>query len=210
MSFDQGKHWQSLQQNLPATPVTDFKVHHGDLSRRRWGDRSGSWTTSRRCARSRRASRTARSRTTDNPNGQVAQAGRRDGVGRVRRRRAVASMQSPRRPRSRPRPAAAPARAGDQAVRRIERVPVHAGADLSHALRRIGADVRICRSIRRSARASTISSPAPSGDLKLEILDAAGAVVRSFSSSAPAAAAGGRGGGVAAADCRRRCRPKPA
>jgi photosystem II stability/assembly factor-like uncharacterized protein len=31
VSFDQGKHWQSLQQNLPATPVTDFKVHHNDL-----------------------------------------------------------------------------------------------------------------------------------------------------------------------------------
>ena len=31
VSFDQGKHWQSLQQNLPATPVTDFKVHRGDL-----------------------------------------------------------------------------------------------------------------------------------------------------------------------------------
>src|SRR5437667_6497425 len=31
VSFDQGKHWQSLQQILPPTPVTDFKVHHGDL-----------------------------------------------------------------------------------------------------------------------------------------------------------------------------------
>jgi hypothetical protein len=31
VSFDQGQHWQTLQQNLPATPVTDFKVHHGDL-----------------------------------------------------------------------------------------------------------------------------------------------------------------------------------
>ena len=31
VSFDQGTHWQSLQQNLPATPVTDLKVHHGDL-----------------------------------------------------------------------------------------------------------------------------------------------------------------------------------
>src|SRR5262245_63807104 len=30
-SFDQGKHWQPLQMNLPATPVTDLKVHHGDL-----------------------------------------------------------------------------------------------------------------------------------------------------------------------------------
>ena len=31
VSFDQGTHWQTLQQNLPATPVTDIKVHHGDL-----------------------------------------------------------------------------------------------------------------------------------------------------------------------------------
>ncbi len=31
VSFDNGKHFQPLQQNLPATPVTDFKVHHGDL-----------------------------------------------------------------------------------------------------------------------------------------------------------------------------------
>jgi photosystem II stability/assembly factor-like uncharacterized protein len=31
ISFDQGKHWQTLQQNLPATPVTDFKIHHGDI-----------------------------------------------------------------------------------------------------------------------------------------------------------------------------------
>ncbi|HEY7286123.1 MAG TPA: hypothetical protein VH497_11805 [Vicinamibacterales bacterium] len=31
VSFDQGRHWQPLQMNLPATPVTDLKVHHGDL-----------------------------------------------------------------------------------------------------------------------------------------------------------------------------------
>ncbi len=31
VSFDQGKHWQPLQQNLPATPVTDIKVHENDL-----------------------------------------------------------------------------------------------------------------------------------------------------------------------------------
>jgi hypothetical protein len=31
VSFDQGKHWQPLQQNLPATPVTDIKVHDNDL-----------------------------------------------------------------------------------------------------------------------------------------------------------------------------------
>jgi hypothetical protein len=31
VSFDNGKHWQSLQQNLPATPVTDLRVHRKDL-----------------------------------------------------------------------------------------------------------------------------------------------------------------------------------
>jgi photosystem II stability/assembly factor-like uncharacterized protein len=31
VSFDQGKHWQSLQQNLPATPVTDLYVKNDDL-----------------------------------------------------------------------------------------------------------------------------------------------------------------------------------
>lgn len=31
VSFDNGRRWQSLQQNLPATPVTDIRVHRGDL-----------------------------------------------------------------------------------------------------------------------------------------------------------------------------------
>jgi photosystem II stability/assembly factor-like uncharacterized protein len=31
VSFDNGRRWQSLQQNLPATPVTDLRVHRGDL-----------------------------------------------------------------------------------------------------------------------------------------------------------------------------------
>lgn len=31
VSFDNGAHWQSLQQNLPATPVTDIRVHRNDL-----------------------------------------------------------------------------------------------------------------------------------------------------------------------------------
>ncbi|MBW8861281.1 MAG: hypothetical protein JF601_02780, partial [Acidobacteria bacterium] len=31
VSFDNGTHWQSLQQNLPATPVTDIRVHRKDL-----------------------------------------------------------------------------------------------------------------------------------------------------------------------------------
>ena len=31
VSFDNGGDWQPLQQNLPATPVTDIRVHRGDL-----------------------------------------------------------------------------------------------------------------------------------------------------------------------------------
>ena len=31
VSFDNGRRWQSLQRNLPATPVTDIRVHRGDL-----------------------------------------------------------------------------------------------------------------------------------------------------------------------------------
>ena len=31
VSFDDGAHWQSFQQNLPATPVSDIKVHKQDL-----------------------------------------------------------------------------------------------------------------------------------------------------------------------------------
>jgi hypothetical protein len=30
-SFDNGAHWQSLQMNLPASPVTDIRLAHGDL-----------------------------------------------------------------------------------------------------------------------------------------------------------------------------------
>jgi photosystem II stability/assembly factor-like uncharacterized protein len=31
ISFDNGGHWQSFQQNLPNTPVTDIKLAHGDM-----------------------------------------------------------------------------------------------------------------------------------------------------------------------------------
>ena len=69
VSFDQGKHWQSLQQNLPATPVTDFKVHHGDLLASTMG--RSFWVMDdvaplRQLAAS--VTKPARSRTTDSPN----------------------------------------------------------------------------------------------------------------------------------------------
>ncbi|MCB0642004.1 MAG: hypothetical protein KDC44_10210, partial [Phaeodactylibacter sp.] len=31
ISFDDGRNWQSFQQNLPITPVTDIKIHRNDL-----------------------------------------------------------------------------------------------------------------------------------------------------------------------------------
>lgn len=31
ISFDDGQNWQSFQQNLPLTPITDIKIHQGDL-----------------------------------------------------------------------------------------------------------------------------------------------------------------------------------
>jgi len=31
VSFDNGRRWRSLQRNLPVTPITDIKVHAGDL-----------------------------------------------------------------------------------------------------------------------------------------------------------------------------------
>ena len=31
VSFDNGRSWHSLQRNLPATPVTDLRVHRGDI-----------------------------------------------------------------------------------------------------------------------------------------------------------------------------------
>ncbi len=31
ISFDEGKNWKAFQQNLPVTPVTDIKIHRGDL-----------------------------------------------------------------------------------------------------------------------------------------------------------------------------------
>ena len=31
VSFDNGSHWQPLQLNFPVTPVTDMKIHRGDL-----------------------------------------------------------------------------------------------------------------------------------------------------------------------------------
>ena len=101
VSFDQGKHWQTLQQNLPATPVTDFKVHHGDLVASTMG--RAFWILDdvsplRQIAAS--VTKPTRPRPTDNPNGQQGWHGRegrdgREGQDGQTRDVVLASQQSP-------------------------------------------------------------------------------------------------------------------
>src|SRR5581483_9366734 len=91
VSFDQGKRWQSLQQNLPATPVTDLKVHHGDLLAATMG--RSFWIMDdiaplRQIAAS--ITKPRRARPTDNPG----QAGRVGQAGQVAKDIVLASMQT--------------------------------------------------------------------------------------------------------------------
>jgi photosystem II stability/assembly factor-like uncharacterized protein len=212
VSFDQGKHWQTLQQNLPATPVTDFKVHHGDLLASTMG--RAFWILDnvsplRQIAAG--ITKPTRTRTTDNPNGQVGRVGPMDRTGVAQgfspaKDVVLASMQS----------AAAgasvkPAGPGSLA----KTAPVAQG--LSPAKVAIkpfdGSNVFLFTPAPayRVHYQPLIGRPdqpeyppagaridyylaSPSGEVKLEILDAAGKVVRSYSSEARAAAVGGRGG----------------
>jgi hypothetical protein len=94
VSFDQGKHWQSLQRNLPATPVTDIKVHHGDLVVSTMG--RSFWIMDnvsplRQLAAS--VTKPTRQRTTDAPAGQDRLDGR-DARARARRDVVLASRQT--------------------------------------------------------------------------------------------------------------------
>ena len=202
VSFDQGKHWQTLQQNLPATPVTDIKVHHGDLVISTMG--RSFWIMDdiaplRQLAAS--VTKPTRTRTTDSP-GQAGQAGR---AGRTDR------------------PVAQPFRAATDVVHASQDTNV-SGVEHRTAPARPAAAVRApikpfdgsnvflftpAPAYRvhyqpSGGRPDVPEYPAagaridyylaaPSGDLKLEIVDAAGTVVRTYSSTAPAAA-GGRGG----------------
>jgi photosystem II stability/assembly factor-like uncharacterized protein len=204
VSFDQGKHWQTLQQNLPATPVTDFKVHHGDLLASTMG--RAFWILDdvsplRQIAAS--ITKPTRSRPTDNPNGPVGQDGRdgqlvRKGVGAERAGTDVvrASMQA----------APASKRAGTELSRpvSITKAPIKP-FDGSNVFLFTPAPAYRIHYQPLTGRPDQPEYPAagaridyylaqPSGEVKLEILDAAGKVVRSYSSEARAAAAGGRGG----------------
>jgi photosystem II stability/assembly factor-like uncharacterized protein len=220
VSFDQGKHWQSLQQNLPATPVTDLKVHHGDLLASTMG--RSFWIMDdvaplRQIAAS--LNKRQRPRPTDSPNGQERQEGARGGDtgarggdtgarggdtgarggdtgarGFSRAEIALASMQTP---------AGSPTKAPPlQPTRAIIKPFDASGVFLftpAPAYR-----MHYAASSGRPDRPEfppvgvriDYYLPNPSGDVKLEILDAAGKVVRDYTSVARGGgAAGGRGGG---------------
>jgi photosystem II stability/assembly factor-like uncharacterized protein len=201
VSFDQGKHWQTLQLNLPATPVTDFKVHHGDLLASTMG--RGFWIMDdiaplRQLAAS--VTRPARAHPTDNPQGAQASttAGRGGSPGIDVAR---ASMQSPAVP---PKPAVQPGSLAKPRLRPIQPAIKPFEPKASMFLFTPAPTYRT-RYVPMSGRPDMPEYPpvgaridyflaSPGGELKLDILDAAGNVVRSYSSGA-AAAGGGRGGG---------------
>jgi photosystem II stability/assembly factor-like uncharacterized protein len=186
VSFDQGKRWQTLQHNLPATPLTDLKVHHGDLLASTMG--RSFWIMDNIAALRQIAAsvtKPTRQRTTDNPD--------RDRSVRLQADRPVtASMQTPAPPAKAP-AAAAPARPmikpfdgsnvflfTPSAAYRMRYVPSTGNPDVPEFP---PAGARIDYYLAD-----------PSGDVKLEIQDAAGKTVRAFTSAASAAASGGRGG----------------
>jgi photosystem II stability/assembly factor-like uncharacterized protein len=192
VSFDQGRHWQTLQQNLPATPVTDFKVHHGDLLASTMG--RAFWILDdvaplRQIAAS--VIKPARTRTTDAPAGQVGRVGQVGDGKEV----ALASMQTP---------AAAAKPAAPKVVQAFR--PAIKPFDGSSVFLFTPAPAYRVHYTPLTGRPDAPEYPpagaridyylaSSSSEVKLEILDAAGKVVRSYSSEARAAAAGGRGGG---------------
>jgi len=190
LSFDQGKHWQSLQQNLPNTPVTDIKVHHGDLVISTMG--RSFWIMDDIAPLRQIAASVNKRAPRQTPTAAAAQVGQ---VGQDRADVVRASMQTPApaASQSEKTTAAAPARSVikpfDSAsaflftpapTYRVHFTPSvgrpdwpeypPAGAHIDYYL------------------------PSAGGDLKLEILDATGKVVREYSNAARGNAPAGRGG----------------
>jgi len=198
VSFDQGKHWQSLQRNLPATPVTDLKVHHGDLLASTMG-RSFWIMDDIAPLRQIAASVTKPSRRTTTDSQPAGQAGR-ENVAQgfsaandaVRASMQTAAPAAPSTPPPPPKPAA-PAR------------PLIKPFDGSNVFLFTPAAAYRTRYVPSQGRPDWPEYPpvgaridyslvSPSGEVKLEIIDAAGKTVRSYSSTSTAAAGGGRGG----------------
>ncbi len=198
VSFDQGKHWQTLQQNLPNTPVTDFKVHHGDLLASTMG--RAFWILDnvsplRQIAAS--VTKPTRTRPTDNPNGQA-----QPGSVRLQPDQVVlASMQTGAAGASvKPAAPGSLAKAGAPATRAA--IKPFDGSNVFLFTPAPAYRVHYQPAVGRPDQPEYPPAGAridyylasPSGEVKLDILDAAGKVVRSYSSEARAAAAAGRGG----------------
>jgi photosystem II stability/assembly factor-like uncharacterized protein len=198
VSFDQGKHWQSLQQNLPATPVTDIKVHHGDLVISTMG--RSFWIMDdiaplRQLAAS--VTKPVRPRPTDNPDGsrvdrlRAGQAGTSDV--------ALASMQAPAAAKQ---SSTAPTARGTTPA---SRVPIKPFDGSSVFLFAPAPAYRVHYQPMMGRTDAPEYPPAgaridyylatPAAEVTLEILDSTGKVVRSYSSTTRAAAPAGRGGG---------------
>ncbi|MBI3491265.1 MAG: hypothetical protein HY047_05720 [Acidobacteria bacterium] len=205
VSFDQGKHWQTLQQNLPATPVTDIKVHHGDLVASTMG--RSFWIMDdvaplRQLAAS--VMKPTRPRPTDNPPAPEASAGKPAVAQAFRLAQDVvrASMQSPQ------------SAAGSKPSRAGSLVTTPAASAAKPAIKPFdGSNVFLftpapAYRMHYNAAVGRPDMPeyppvgarvdyflaAPSGEVTLDILDTAGKVVRSYSSTARAGAPAGRGG----------------
>jgi len=224
VSFDQGKHWQTLQQNLPATPVTDVKVHHGDLVASTMG--RSFWIMDnvsplRQLAAS--VTKPTRPRATDNPNGQAAQVGHGfsravvdDGTVKSVPYRAagdpsgdtgdvvLASMQTAAAGIAvKPAGQGSLVKAGPPPVRAT--ITTFDGSSvflftpapmyrMRYSASGGGGRPDVPEYPAMGARIDYYLASPPS-DVKLEILDLTGTVVRSYSSAAPAAAPAGRSGG---------------
>jgi photosystem II stability/assembly factor-like uncharacterized protein len=192
VSFDQGKHWQTLQMNLPATPVTDLKVHHGDLLASTMG--RSFWIMDdvaplRQIAAS--VTKPSRAHPTDNQNPAS------DAV--------HAALQSGQTPAPATAPAKPAAPDGAPAKAAAVRAPIKPfdGSNLFLFTPAPTYRTRYVPSAGRpdapeyppvGARIDYFLASAP-GEVKLEILDPAGKVVRTFGSTQTAPTGGGRGGG---------------
>jgi photosystem II stability/assembly factor-like uncharacterized protein len=195
VSFDQGKHWQTLQQNLPATPVTDIYVKNDDLVVATMG--RSFWIMDdvaplRQIAAS--VMKTpARLKTTDQAPSVVS---RSRSVGSGFSRADIALAVQDKTPPQAAKPAA------PQAARPAAIKPFEQGAVFLFA----PASTYRTHYVPVSGRPDWPEYPpvgaridyylaSPSGDVKLEIFDSAGKSVRAYSSESRAPAAGGRGGG---------------
>jgi hypothetical protein len=190
VSFDQGKHWQSLQQNLPATPVTDIKVHHGDLLVSTMGR---SFWIMDDVAPLRQIAASVSKRSRPAPTSQNARSVRlQPDVQLASMQENVSGLEQ-----SRSAPAAAPSRPAIRPFEssgvflftpaptyRLHYAPISGRPDRPE-FPPVGARI-------------DYYLPFAGADLKLEILDAAGKVVRDYSSTqgnSPAGRGGGRRGG---------------